>query len=33
VKILIRTLDNSLSVPPEYYDRKIKTQINWRFWW
>ena len=28
----VRAVDNSLSVPPEYYDRKIKTQITWRFW-
>jgi len=31
IKIFSAT-DNSLSMPPEYYDRKIKIQINWRFW-
>jgi len=29
--IKIGVVDNSLSIPPEYYGRKAKIQNNWRF--
>lgn len=29
-EINLRVLDNSLSIPPEYYERKLKIQNNWR---
>jgi len=28
--LLLRILVNALNIPPEDYDRKVKTQSNWR---
>ena len=29
-KVILGILVNALNVPPEDYDRKVKTQSNWR---